>query len=156
MPEIAESLFIDEIIDNALTLSRELPETPEYLLHSRHIRDLRERLAGGRLRLAVLGQFNRGKSTFINALLGMEILPTSVLPITSVPTVISFGNTNRCIVSFSDEKDDAVVTGEPAAVCYLGPDPLTDRLAVAKARLIALHQCCVCVHGFLESPSAVP
>lgn len=117
MPEIAESLFIDEIIDNALTLCRKLPEKPEYLLYSRQIRDLRERLTGGRLRIAVLGQFNRGKSTFINALLGMEILPVSVLPITSVPTVISFGTVNECVVSFSDDKEDAVVTGKPEAIC---------------------------------------
>jgi len=42
----------------------------------------------------------------------MEILPTSVLPITSVPTVISHGEKNECIISFSDEKEDAVVRGD--------------------------------------------
>ncbi len=117
MPEITESLSIDIIIDTALELCRELPETPEYLLHSKNIRDLRERLAGGRLRIAVLGQFNRGKSTFINALLGIEILPTSVLPITSVPTVISYGTVNQCTVSFSDGREDAVVEGEAQVIC---------------------------------------
>lgn len=111
MPETTESLFIDTLIDNALNLCRELPETPDYLLLSRKVRDLKERLAHGRLHLAVLGQFNRGKSTLINAMLGMEILPTSVLPITSVPTVISYGEKNKCIISFSDEKEDAVVSG---------------------------------------------
>ncbi len=117
MPEITEPLSIDVLIDNALQLCRELPDTPEYMLYTRHIRGLRERLAGGRLRIAVLGQFNRGKSTFINALLGVDILPVSVLPITSVPTVISFGTVNQCTISFSDGKQDAVVAGEVRAIC---------------------------------------
>lgn len=116
MPETTESLFIDTLINNALNLCRELPESPDYLLLSRNIRDLKERLAHGRLHLAVLGQFNRGKSTFINALLGMEILPTSVLPITSVPTVISYGERNESIISFSDEKEDAVVQGDAETI----------------------------------------
>ncbi len=117
LPQVSESLSIDAIIDNALVLCRQLPESPEYLMHSRNIRDLRERLAGGRLRIAVLGQFNRGKSTFVNALLGMHILPTSVLPITSVPTVILTGEKNRCVISFSDSKEDAVVEDEAEAIC---------------------------------------
>ena len=116
MPETTESLFIDTLINNALNICRELPESPDYLLLSRNIRDLKERLAHGRLHLAVLGQFNRGKSTFINALLGMEILPTSVLPITSVPTVISYGERNESIISFSDEKEDAVVQGDAETI----------------------------------------
>ena len=116
MPETTESLFIDVLIDNALNLCRELPETPDFLLLSRNIRDLKERLAQGRLHLAVLGQFNRGKSTFINALLGMEILPTSVLPITSVPTIISYGEKNECSISFSDEKEDAVAGGDEETI----------------------------------------
>jgi small GTP-binding protein len=35
------------------------------------------------LRLAVVGEFNAGKSTFINALVGQEIAPTGVLPTTA-------------------------------------------------------------------------
>ena len=40
--------------------------------------------------LAVLGQFKRGKSTFINAILEDEILPTAVVPLTSVVTTIYY------------------------------------------------------------------
>jgi small GTP-binding protein len=35
------------------------------------------------LRLAIVGEFNAGKSTFINALLGAEVAPVGVLPTTS-------------------------------------------------------------------------
>ena len=40
------------------------------------LEELRDRLLEGRFHLAVLGQFKRGKSTLLNALLGEEILPT--------------------------------------------------------------------------------
>lgn len=52
---------------------------------------LAERLAGGRFHVAVVGQFKRGKSTLINALLGREVLPTGVVPVTALVTVIRHG-----------------------------------------------------------------
>jgi predicted GTPase len=39
------------------------------------LRALAQRLADQRLQVAVLGQFKRGKSSFLNALLGTELLP---------------------------------------------------------------------------------
>jgi hypothetical protein len=41
--------------------------------------------------LAVLGQFKRGKSTLLNALLGEPLLPTSVVPLTAIPTFLRAG-----------------------------------------------------------------
>jgi ribosome biogenesis GTPase A len=62
--------------------------------------------------LAVLGQFKRGKTTFINALLGEEILPTGVLPLTSIITLIRFGATKRAEVVFLDKRRCAIDTTE--------------------------------------------
>jgi small GTP-binding protein len=39
----------------------------------------------------VLGEFKRGKSTFINALLAADLLPTGVLPLTAVATEVAYG-----------------------------------------------------------------
>jgi len=47
--------------------------------------------AEGRFYLACVGQFKRGKSSLINSLLGTSILPTGVVPVTSVPTVVRYG-----------------------------------------------------------------
>jgi GTP-binding protein EngB required for normal cell division len=63
----------------------------EFSGFTRAIQDLKERLEEGRFRLAVLGQFKRGKSTLLNALIGKPLLPTGVLPLTSVPTVLRYG-----------------------------------------------------------------
>ena len=38
------------------------------------------------------GQFKRGKSTLINALVGPSVLPTGVVPVTAVPTVLRDGD----------------------------------------------------------------
>ena len=50
------------------------------------IRGLLTRLAVGRFELAVIGQFSRGKTTLMNALLGGACLPTGALPMTSMVT----------------------------------------------------------------------
>lgn len=43
--------------------------------------------------LVVVGQFKRGKTTFINALLGEDILPTAIVPLTSIVTILHYGET---------------------------------------------------------------
>src|SRR5581483_10925061 len=48
-----------------------LAETPR-----RHLAAARTRVAEDRFNLVVLGEFKRGKSTLINALLGRNVLPT--------------------------------------------------------------------------------
>ncbi|HVV92520.1 MAG TPA: dynamin family protein [Hyphomicrobiales bacterium] len=55
------------------------------------LRELRRRLLAGRLQLAVVGQFKRGKSSVLNALLGAPLLPTGVVPVTAIPVFIAWG-----------------------------------------------------------------
>lgn len=61
---------------------------------------LAERVMEGRFYVAVIGQFKRGKSTLLNALVGDAILPTGVVPITTVPTVLRFGEKRSARVRF--------------------------------------------------------
>jgi GTP-binding protein EngB required for normal cell division len=65
-------------------------------------RELIEKLSEGQFNLAVLGQFKRGKTTLINALLGSKLLPTAVIPLTSIITLIKYGNKLRIEVFFKD------------------------------------------------------
>ena len=58
-------------------------------------KDLAARIAEGRFYVACLGQFKRGKSTLINALIGDPVLPVGFTPVTAVPTVIRYGETRR-------------------------------------------------------------
>jgi GTPase SAR1 family protein len=73
-----------------------LPDpSPAQERNLRRLEELRQRLATERFQLAVLGQFKRGKSTLLNALLGVPVLPTAVVPLTAIPTFIKGGETPR-------------------------------------------------------------
>ena len=54
-------------------------------------RELAARISEGRFYVVCVGQFKRGKSTLLNALVGHEVVPTGFVPVTAVPTVIRFG-----------------------------------------------------------------
>lgn len=62
-------------------------------------------LGEGVFRLLVLGDMKRGKSTFLNALIGENVLPTDVNPCTAVLTVLSYGQEKRVTVHFKDEQE---------------------------------------------------
>ena len=61
----------------------------EFNTAGQKLQSLRNRLAEERFHLAVLGQFKRGKSTLLNALLGQTLLPMSVVPLTAGPIVLA-------------------------------------------------------------------
>lgn len=54
-------------------------------------RELAARVADRRFHVACVGQFKRGKSTLLNALVGDALLPAGVLPVTAVVTVLRHG-----------------------------------------------------------------
>jgi ribosome biogenesis GTPase A len=51
---------------------------------------------------AILGQFKAGKSSFINGILGKQILPTGVVPVTTVITRLQYGPVERAFVTRFD------------------------------------------------------
>jgi GTP-binding protein EngB required for normal cell division len=53
-------------------------------LGARLTTDLVEKLEADRFHLVVVGEFNHGKTTFVNALLGANVLPVGVTPTTAV------------------------------------------------------------------------
>jgi predicted GTPase len=65
-------------------------------------RELAARVSEGRFYVACVGQFKRGKSTLLNALVGHEVVPTGYVPVTAVPTVIRFGDELRARVRMRD------------------------------------------------------
>lgn len=66
---------------------------------------LRRNFETKRFRVAVVGEFNRGKTTFVNALLGKEILPSDYLPTTAAINRITYGDQpGACIVRKDGQK----------------------------------------------------
>ncbi|PYR28251.1 MAG: hypothetical protein DMF98_03450 [Acidobacteria bacterium] len=81
---------------------------------------LAERLSAGRFFVACVGQFKRGKSTVLNALVGDPVLPTGVTPVTSVVTILRYGAERRGTVFYTAGPNEEIpvedvplyVTGE--------------------------------------------
>jgi len=88
------------LLDRAITVLKNLGN--DFAANWQNLIDIQGRLLQGRFHLAVLGQFKRGKSSLLNALLGESILPTSVVPLTMIPTFIHAGSPKRARVHFQD------------------------------------------------------
>lgn len=67
------------------------------------------------LSVAVVGQFSSGKSSFLNAILGADILPTGVIPVTAKPTFIKYAPQAFLKALYEDGRQE-----------YLGLDALAD------------------------------
>ena len=70
-----------------------------------------KRLAEGRFHVMVVGEFKRGKSTVVNALLGVEVLPTGVLPLTAVMTEVVHGDEGATVVGSEGGSFDIGIDG---------------------------------------------
>jgi len=64
---------------------------------------LRAKLEADVFSLVVVGQFKRGKTTLINALLGKELLPVGIIPLTSIITVLNYGEDLRINAFFDND-----------------------------------------------------
>ena len=82
--------------------------------------DLVQKISRDFFKVLVLGNFKRGKSTFINALLGEEVLPAFAIPCTAVINEIKWGEERRAIIHFRNPL----------------PDPLPEQLSKDTVRYI--------------------
>lgn len=71
------------------------------------LHDARAALTSRRITVAVAGEFKRGKSTLINALLQTDVCPTDADIVTAVPTLIRYGN-EVVVTAFVESGDNDV------------------------------------------------
>ena len=83
-----------QALDRLAAMAEQLGEG----LVSADVRQLIARINEGRFFVACVGQFKRGKSTLLNAFVGEQVLPTGVVPVTAVPTVLRYGDTRAARV----------------------------------------------------------
>ena len=89
---LAQQLGVDQVRDDARSAS--------------------ERVAQGRFYVACVGQFKRGKSTLLNALVGERVLPSGVIPVTAVPTILRFGVQRKARVRLRSGAWSAIQIGD--------------------------------------------
>ena len=83
----------------------------------KRLNEVSDKLTLEQFNLVVMGQFKRGKSTLINALLGAEILPTAIVPLTSIVTIIRYGKESKAEVRYlNDNKEDIQLSDIPKFV----------------------------------------
>jgi len=99
-----EQAIVAGDVDGAARLLRlaQLAEELDSRRIAEEARDLANRISEGRFYVACIGQFKRGKSTLINALIGDAVLPVGFTPVTAVPTVIRFGDQRRARIQAGD------------------------------------------------------
>jgi GTP-binding protein EngB required for normal cell division len=78
-------------------------------------KNLAERVVAGRFYVACLGQFKRGKSSLLNALVGRQLLPVGVVPITAAVTVMRHGQQVAAGVRFLDGREQEIDLAEVAS-----------------------------------------
>lgn len=101
-------LSLDTFLVRAIASIPHPTATQREILH--RLNNLGARLEEGQLRVAVLGQFKRGKSTLLNALLGAPLLPTGITPVTAIPSFIKAGAQTSANIKFSDDKQSLLVS----------------------------------------------
>jgi hypothetical protein len=97
-------------------------------------RDLAKKLAEERFNAVVVGEFKRGKTTFVNALLGAEVLPAAVVPLTSIVTAVTWGDPPRAEVRYLDGRVEEVAPEDLARFVTERDNP-GNRLGVDRAVL---------------------
>jgi GTP-binding protein EngB required for normal cell division len=65
-------------------------------------RALLTNLAEDRFTVVVAGRFSRGKSSLMNAVFGLDRLPTGIVPLTSVITYVRYGTDERVLLDYID------------------------------------------------------
>ncbi len=108
--------------------------------------DLRERvqplfarLAEDRFNLVVVGRFNRGKTSLMNAILGTDRLPTGIIPLTSVITSVGYGSSETVVLKYQNSwfEKEISIDELPQYVTQVGNPGNIQRIVTAEIRLPA-------------------
>lgn len=91
-----------ELYHNLCSIKKIIDFYPGGKNASVEIEKLLGQFATKRYRVAVIGEFKRGKSSLVNTLLGTEILPTDILPTTAVINKIVYDTTQKIVINFKD------------------------------------------------------
>src|SRR3954470_22878286 len=81
-------------------------------LKERVEKELVKKMEEDRFHLVVVGEFNHGKSTFVNALLGESVLPVGVTPTTAAIHHLKYADAPEATVVYSWGKRETTPFGD--------------------------------------------
>ena len=89
--------------------------------------------------VAILGQFKAGKSSFINSLIGKDILPVGAIPVTTAITRLQYGEMERAVVRHFDGSTTEAALSEIADFNSESKNPANEKnVAVVDIELPSL------------------
>lgn len=100
------------------------------------INECKDLIKSKQYNIAVMGEFKRGKSSLINAMLGTKILPADATPTTATVNRITYGANPKAVISFQDGSTQEIGISE------LG-DYVTKEAADGKARALRIKEATV-------------
>ncbi|QOY55269.1 dynamin family protein [Candidatus Sulfurimonas marisnigri] len=106
--EYKEQFLQEELFDESI--SGEIKRIQKALLNEKFLPSIQLKNLFNKLlrrskypmEVAIAGQFSSGKSTFLNALLSKDILPTGITPVTSKVNFINYGEEYKLKVSYNN------------------------------------------------------
>lgn len=102
--EKAQPLRVGEAVNSVLIDSGKVLSESGFSELALEVSKIRQSANRERFTIAVVGEFNRGKSTFINELLGRHFLPVGNLPTTAVMTRIR-NHSREVIIAFNEKNE---------------------------------------------------
>jgi hypothetical protein len=102
------AFLLADSLDEMATIVRDLSLTDE----AQKLRDRATQLREDRFRVVVVGEFKRGKSTLLNAMLGDQVLPQRVTEATAIITLIQYGEKPEARIVFVDGRVDDLLSIE--------------------------------------------
>ncbi len=95
-------------INTALVQTGEVLKQLELTDQAKQAEEAASRLKSHVFTVGIMGEFKRGKSTVINALLGQKIAPADVVPASATVNRITYGLTPRATIVFKDGRRQQV------------------------------------------------
>ncbi|RAZ69653.1 dynamin family protein [Planococcus maitriensis] len=124
-------ISLDEYQKNRSLLIKELDSYNNWLQKmelkddQKKLTHYKEDILRDTFQLVVVGEFSRGKSTFINALLGTNILPSSAKPTTTILNKITYSEKPAIKLHFHDRKKKVETISEDGFRSLVAPmDPI--------------------------------
>ena len=108
MPLVQDGTALKQAVINVACDLIELPAEDSQVTKHREamLRPVIDHLASGVFRLVVMGEIKKGKSSFVNSMLGHDVLPTGNEIATSVVFKLLYGTEERYTVFFLPKTDD--------------------------------------------------
>ena len=78
-----------------------------------NLKKLSDKVQNDTFKVQIVGTFKNGKSTFINSILGAEILPAYALPCTAIVNEVKWGEEKRAVVHFRNPLPEKLPSGIP-------------------------------------------